>query len=95
MVIVPRYSFDFGDYVRHLCDDVQLTATFEELLARTVTCKTHTGQYYTSLSGAGTDGSGAYPIHTFSGLTISDPSTGHPLASVTDRNNTAWYQATH
>ena len=91
----PTIFFDFGDYVRHLCDDVQLTATFEELLVRTVTCKTHTGQYYTSLSGAGTDGSGAYPIHTFSGLTISDPSTGHPLASVTDRNNTAWYQATH
>lgn len=91
----PTIFFDFGDYVRHLCDDVQLTATFEELLARTVTCKTHTGQYYTKLSGAGTDGSGAYPIHTFSGLTISDPSTGHPLASVTDRNNTAWYQATH
>lgn len=91
----PTIYYDFADYVHHLCDDPALTATFDNLLSAIVTHKVCTETYYTNLSGAGTDGSGTYPIRTYSGLTVSDPSTGHPLATLTQKQNTAWWKATH
>ncbi len=91
----PTIFFDFGDYVHHLCDDGQLTAAFDELLSLTVVYKTHTATYYTSMSGSGADGRGEYPIYTYSGLTVSDPSAGHTVATVEEKENTAWWKATH
>ena len=91
----PTIFYDFADYVRHLCKDDALLAEYEALLARTVIYEVHTDEYFTVLSSAGTDGRGTYPIYTTCGLTISDPSTGHPKATVTQKENTAWWKATH
>ena len=70
--------------------DPDLLEQFNEQLKRTVPFKRNTKQYFTAIS------SSYYgeriDINTFSGITISDPST-NPGAS--KKNETAWYIATH
>lgn len=82
----PALFFDMGDYVRHLCTDTALLDEFERQLARTVPWHRHTDYYYSMTNGKN-------PIHTFSGITTSDPSIDPEI--MIDRQQTAWYQATH
>ena len=81
----PVIFYDFADYVLTLCSDPILTARFREQLERLVPYKTHTGKFYSRAKGP-------LPIHTFSGITISDPST-NPKALL--KGTTSWYKATH
>lgn len=81
----PTLFFDCGDYVAKLCTDAVLLARFEEQLERTVPYKRHTDYYYTM-------NKGKIKINTFSGATISDPSTN---SYATEKYQTAWYKATH
>lgn len=84
----PTRFFDLGDYVRHLCSDEALYSTFAEQLERCVpaSCRRHTPCYF-----SGT-GSRIYPIRTYSGITVSDPSDSPMTAT---KEQTAWWQATH
>ena len=81
----PVIFYDFGDYVEKLGIDESLHYDFEQQLKRTVVYSVHTEQYYA-------DRVGAFDINAYSGLTISDPSIS-PIA--VEKENTAWYQATH
>lgn len=81
----PVIFFDCGDYVSKLCSNQELLAQFNEQLNRTVPFKRNTDYFY-SMS------RGKVKIETFSGITISDPST-NDLASAKEK--TAWYAATH
>lgn len=83
----PTIFFDYGDYVAKLCPDVTLLGEFETQLNRTVKYRANTDYYYSAI-----DGTGKVKINTFSGITVSDPST-HSWAS--SKEETAWYQATH
>lgn len=84
----PAIFFDCGDYVSKLCSSNQeLLTQFENQLNRTVPFKTNTDYYYT-MSGSGKK----IKIDTFSGITISDPSTSTEAAK---KKETAWYIATH
>lgn len=82
----PALFFDMGDYVHHLCTDAALLDEFERQLARTVPWHRHTDYYYSMSNGRN-------PIYTFSGITTSDPSVDPEI--VIDRQQTAWYRATH
>lgn len=84
----PPIFYDFGDYVRHLCTDNTLLTKFEAQLTRMVPYKTHTDKYYSNLENHGT-----HPITTYSGITISDPSTNS--ISTAGWQSTTWYTATH
>lgn len=84
------YFYDMGDYVKHLCTDETLYQQFLQQLQLMVPYKYNTYEYYYS------DGGFSYntvPINTFSGLTISDPSTNSTIEKL--RTNTAWWAATH
>lgn len=91
----PRYMlfYDYGDYVRHLCADTNLLEAFDRQLARAVPYKRHTGAYPYA-SGNTVE---SLPIHTFSGITTSDPCDVAHNTWITeaDRENTNWYKATH
>ncbi len=84
----PHLFYDYGDYVSHLCTDSLLLTRFNEQLQRAVplaSCK-YTPTFYSAYTNR------QKSIQSFSGLTISDPSTHH-LA--TPKNQTNWYKATH
>lgn len=82
----PAIFFDCGDYVSKLCpDDQELLTQFNEQLERTVPFKRNTAYYYSM-------NRGEMKINTFSGITISDPSTN---GSAAGKESTAWYAATH
>lgn len=81
----PAIFYDFADYVAHLCGDPVLLETFGNGLNRAVPYKTHTEYFYSMASGR-------IPIHTFSGVTVSEPSA-NPLAAT--KTSTRWYKATH
>lgn len=82
----PVVFYDYGDYVEHLCGDPLLLEEFKEQLNRAIPYKTHTEYYYsTSLPNP-------VLIKTFSGVTISDPSTN---SLAIDKTKTSWYKATH
>lgn len=83
----PTIFFDYGDYVDKLCTDQSLASAFYAQLDRVVPFKTHTGYYY-SMSRPGRP----FPITTFSGVTISDPSQS---SRAVDKIHTSWYNATH
>lgn len=83
----PVIFFDCWDYVSKLCPDQGLLAQFKEQLDKTVPFKRNTDYYYT-MSGGGKK----IKIDTFSGITISDPSTSTEAAR---KKETAWYAATH
>jgi len=83
----PILFYDYGDYVAHLCTDQSLLQAFNEQLAKTVPYKANTARYYSAISGK------SYPIHSYSGITTSEPSTN----SLAQRSiaATGWYKATH
>lgn len=83
----PVVFFDMGDYVSKLCTDETLYNRFKSQLDRTVPpdLSLHTPSYYSASRGE-------VVINTFSGVTISDPST-HNWA--VNKAETAWYKATH
>lgn len=82
----PTIFFDYGDYVAKLCTDSELLDRFDTQLARTVPYKRNTGSYYSASTGS------PHQIVTYSGVTISDPSTN---SLATPKTETAWYKATH
>lgn len=81
----PHIFYDYGNYVEHLCTNVTLLDRFKEQLIRLIPYKVHTKYFYTMKGGM-------MPIHTFSGITTSDPSISPAAAT---KNGTKWYQATH
>lgn len=83
----PTIFFDYGDYVAKLCADPDLLERFNEQLDRTIIAKRNTDYYFTQIKK-----SQQVKINTFSGITISDPSTNIWTSSKTE---TAWYKATH
>lgn len=84
----PHLFYDYGDYVSKLCTDSILLTKFNEQLELTVppVCSKHTPTFYSMFNGRQTI------IHSFSGVTISDPSTNRMAESKTE---TDWYKATH
>lgn len=88
---IPSIFYDMGDYVRKLAqNEPLLLAKFNRQLNQLVPEKGHTDDYYTALR---TDGINVIPIQTYSGITISDPSTNSKVTSSLSRNR--YYQATH
>jgi len=89
---LPSMFYDMGDYVHRLLpSNPQLLAKFDQQLSKLVPFKGHTESYYTSLRSAWTGT--VLPIKTYSGITISDPSTNSLVTS--SLNKDAFYQATH
>jgi hypothetical protein len=82
----PVRFFDFGSYVETLCTDESLLAEFQTQLNKLVIYKVNTPYYYSSNL--------LLPVElkSYSGLTISDPSTASAAAP---KVYTGWYQATH
>jgi len=88
---IPSIFYDMGDYVRKLAqNEPLLLAKFNRQLDQLVPEKGHTDDYYTALR---TDGINVIPIQTYSGITISDPSTNLNVTSSLSSNR--YYQATH
>ncbi len=83
----PTIFFDFGSYVETLCRDEGLLADFNARLGKLVPHKVNTPSYYSMFT------TGMTPIESFSGLTVSDPSTSGTVTPYKDQ--TAWYKATH
>lgn len=85
----PTIFFDYGDYVIKLLEanhaDNELVSLFKRQLSLTVPFKTSTEKFFTASSGP-------LPIHTYSGITTSDPSTS---IRASGKNTTKWYYATH
>lgn len=85
----PTIYYDFGNYVDSLCKDETLLASVKAQLAKAVPYSCHTQKIYSYLY--------VMPelidLNTYSGLTISDPST-HPVA-LKGRERTGWWNATH
>ena len=81
--------FDLGDYVDHLCANATLLSDFHAQLKRAVPYAASTQTLYSYLY----DHPVYIPVNTFSGITISDPST----SSVAEKGkkNTEWWKATH
>lgn len=84
----PSIFFDCGDYISKLSNGAGIQAL--QQLERAVPYQAHTEDYCTAM--------GSYfslrtfPIYTFSGLTISDPSS-NSLAN--QKKETSWWKATH
>lgn len=79
--------FDLGDYVKHLCGDEKLLATFNAQLHKTVIHEVHTATLHSDHNQK------QFPVRTYSGLTISDPSKNPAVTKNVEK--TSWYQATH
>lgn len=87
----PSIFYDMGDYVHQLAqNDPLLLAKFNSQLDRLVPEKRHTDAYYTSLRTAGFN---IIPIQSYSGITISDPSTNQTVTNSLGSNH--YYQTTH
>ena len=87
----PSIFYDMGDYVRKLAqNEPLLLAKFNSQLDRLVPEKRHTDAYYTSLRTAGFN---IIPILSYSGITISDPSTNQTVTNSLGSNR--YYQTTH
>lgn len=84
----PTVYFDMGDYLAHgASTDATLAADVAELMAKLVPYKGCTARIFSE------KGNTTIPIHTFSGITISDPSTNS--VAVDAKTQTAWWSATH
>lgn len=83
----PTIFFDCGSYIDSLCKDPVLLNAAKEQLDRVVPNKTHTQYYYSAVAGR------KYYINSFSGITISDPSTNSKV--VKTKLETPWYKMTH
>lgn len=89
----PTIFFDYGDYVKNLCgNDETLYPAFTTQLSLLVPYMRYTNKFFSSINGDNT-----YPINTFSGLTISEPSanTYYMTEDGIKGKGTAWYIATH
>lgn len=84
--------FDFGSYGQYLCEDSEYASLLNEQLTKLVPHHSHTSSIYTSLYLVN-GGFSTVPIHTFSGITISDPTTNTYL--INRKYLTAWWKATH
>lgn len=85
----PTIFYDFGDYVNTLLiqNNVSssLIAEFKKQLNLLIPHKTNTDRFFTASRGP-------IKIHTYSGITTSDPSKSQRANSKT---STKWYYATH
>ena len=81
----PSLFFDFGDYIRHKCEDALLLEAFNAQLDKVVTYKGNTEYYYSALCGK-------VRIDRYSGLNTSESSLNTLFQGY---DNTAWYKATH
>lgn len=88
---IPSIFYDMGDYVRKLAqNEPQLLTRFNQQLKLLVPEKGNTTSYYTAIRSLSGD---VIPIQTYSGITISDPSTNSKVTSSLSHNR--YYQATH
>lgn len=88
---IPSIFYDMGDYVRRLAqNEPQLLTRFNQQLKLLVPEKGNTTSYYTAIRSLSGD---VIPIQTYSGITISDPSTNSKVTSSLSHNR--YYQATH
>ena len=81
----PSLFFDFGDYIRHKCEDALLLEAFNAQLDKVVPYKGNTEYYYSALCGK-------VRIDRYSGLNTSESSLNTLFQGY---DNTAWYKATH
>lgn len=83
--------YDMGDYVAHLCKNVDILNDFNATLTQVIKASAHTDSIYSYLY------FGEEPryikVNHFSGLTISDPSRNSVVLK--GREKTAWWKATH
>lgn len=84
--------FDFGSYGQYLCDDSEYGTLLREQLTKLVPYHTHTSSIFTDLWRVN-GGFSTIPVNTFSGITISDPTTNTYL--INRKYLTAWWKATH
>ena len=82
----PKLFYDMGDYVAKLCTEASFNIQMQEQLKKLVPYKAATATFYSKYTGART------PIRTYSGVSISDPSTNKKAKGKT---NTSWWKATH
>lgn len=85
----PTIFYDMGNYVDSLKTDEGLRDKFKEQLKATVKAAQSTDKIYSALYGRQT----TIEVKTFSGLTISDPSTN--IVALRGKEKTAWWKATH
>ncbi|MEG2614167.1 MAG: clostripain-related cysteine peptidase [Alistipes sp.] len=83
----PNLFYDMSDFVHASRKDATLLAAFDAQFDRTfpAACRLHTSSFYTAFSAC------YIPITTYSGVTISEPSSKY----TTENRETAWYKATH
>ena len=87
----PSIFFDMGDYVeKRAVNEPILLSQFRNQLNLLVPYKRHTPSYFSAVtSSSGT----VYPINTYSGITISDPSVNTKVTSAFAAS--PYYRATH
>lgn len=82
----PAVFYDMGDYVSHLCEDQSLLNEFQHTLHDLVPYAMTTDVLYSEYSKK------TFAVNTFSGITISDPSTNDMAKTKTE---SSWYKSTH
>lgn len=80
----PPIFYDFGDYIRHFCNNRELPELFNSQMNVVVPYKAFTTTFYSALNGT-------HNISFFSDLTTSAPSRNSFAAGYI---NTAWYKDT-
>lgn len=82
--------YDLEDYVRQSCTDEQAIADFSAQLAKTVSSRYHTDEFYSAYNKA------LNAINYYSGITTSAPILFDDSAQYRDEwQQTEWYMATH
>ena len=85
----PTIFYDFGDYVNMMLEKgsgaEEVKREFDITLNQLIPYRTNTEYFYTATRGA-------IKIHSYSGITTSDPSISQRAV---DKKNTKWYYATH
>ena len=88
---IPSMFYDMGDYVRSIAqNEPLLLARFNQQLNLLVPEKGNTTSYYTAVRSRSGD---VLPIRTYSGITISDPSSNPEVTRSLNKN--LYYKATH
>ena len=88
---IPSMFYDMGDYVRSIAqNEPLLLARFNQQLNLLVPDKGNTSSYYTAVRSRSGD---VLPIRTYSGITISDPSSNPEVTRSLNKN--LYYKATH
>ena len=90
--------FDLASYVDQLGVQQPLLSNFQTALRDLVVHKKTTTYIYTTYYNTNRKGDNVYPrntfkVNTFSGITISDPTRNSTV--YTQKDNTAWWKATH